>query len=188
MKELIPYIFEHPQYGKLRVVVEEDRIYYDLFDVKRIFVKTAQQLFEVIADSEGELKNFNVVMKPMKKNQHNLFYSDDAMGVEAAGRKKNVAANFNFCDEKLVADMVDAECATEKTGCQVGAGVCEEVCERPCDVDDSCGTRRGDDFRQHHPGAYQHLYGCDGDAHHQRPAFWINTCFLKLLYIYFLNF
>lgn len=114
MKELIPYIFEHPQYGKLRVVVEEDRIYYDLFDVKKIFVKTAQQLYQVIADSEGELKNFNVVMKPAKKNQHNLFYSDEVMGVEAAGRKKNVAANFNFCDEKLVADMVDAECATEK--------------------------------------------------------------------------
>ena len=68
MKELIPYIFEHPQYGKLRVVVEEDRIYYDLFDVKKIFVKTAQQLFEVIADSEGELKNFNVVMKPDRKS------------------------------------------------------------------------------------------------------------------------
>lgn len=48
--------FEHPQYGKLRVVVEEDRIYYDLFDVKKIFVKTAQQLYQVIADSEGELK------------------------------------------------------------------------------------------------------------------------------------
>ena len=75
MKELIPYIFEHPQYGKLRVVVEEDRIYYDLFDVKKIFVKTAQQLFEVIADSEGELKNFNVVMKPAKKNLHNLMMS-----------------------------------------------------------------------------------------------------------------
>ena len=114
MKELIPYIFEHPQYGKLRVVVEENRIYYGLFDVKKIFVKTAQQLYQVIADSEGELKNFNVVMKPAKKNQHNLFYSDEVMGVEAAGRKKNVAANFNFCDEMLVADMVDAECATEK--------------------------------------------------------------------------
>lgn len=114
MKELIPYIFEHPQYGKLRVVVEEDRIYFDLFDVKKIFVKTAQQLYETIADSEGELKNFNVVMKPAKKNQHNLFYSDDIMGVEAAGRKKNVAADFNFCDETVVADMVDAEDAKEK--------------------------------------------------------------------------
>ena len=114
MKELIPYIFEHPQYGKLRVVVEEDRIYYDLFDVKKIFVKTAQQLYQVIADSEGELKNFNVVMKPAKKNQHNLFYIDDIMGVEAANRKKNVAADFNFCDEKVVADMVDAEDAKEK--------------------------------------------------------------------------
>lgn len=114
MKELIPYIFEHPQYGKLRVVVEEGRIYYDLFDVKKIFVKTAQQLYKTIADSEGELKNFNVVMKPAKKNQHNLFYSDDTMGVEAAGRKKNVAADFNFCDETVVADLMDAEYATEK--------------------------------------------------------------------------
>ena len=114
MKELIPYIFEHPQYGKLRVVVEEDRIYFDLFDVKKIFVKTAQQLFEVIADSDGELKNFNVVMKPAKKNQHNLFYSDDIMGVEAAGRKKNVAADFNFCDETVVVDLMDAEYAKEK--------------------------------------------------------------------------
>lgn len=114
MKELIPYIFEHPQYGKLRVVVEEDRIYFDLFDVKEIFLKKPLQLYQVIADSEGELKNFNVVMKPAKKNLHNLFYSDDIMGVEAAGRKKNVAADFNFCDEKVVADLMDAECATEK--------------------------------------------------------------------------
>ena len=114
MKELIPYIFEHPQYGKLRVVVEEDRIYFDLFDVKKIFVKTAQQLFEVIADSEGELKNFNVVMKPAKKNQHNLFYSDDIMGVETAGRKKNVAADFNFCDETVVVDLMNAEYAKEE--------------------------------------------------------------------------
>lgn len=114
MKELIPYIFEHPQYGTLRVVVEEGRIYYDLFDVKEIFLKKPLQLYQVIADSEGELKNFNVVMKPAKKNQHNLFYSDDIMGVEAANRKKNVAADFNFCDEKVVADMVDAEDAKEK--------------------------------------------------------------------------
>lgn len=68
MKELIPYIFEHPQYGTLRVVVEEDRIYYDLFDVKEIFLKKPLQLYQVIADSEGELKNFNVVMKPAKKS------------------------------------------------------------------------------------------------------------------------
>lgn len=114
MEELIPYIFEHPQYGKLRVVMEEGRIYYDLFDVKKIFVKTAQQLYETIADSEGELKNFNVVMKPAKKNLHNLFYSDDVMGVETANRKKNVAADFNFCDEKVIADLMYADYATEK--------------------------------------------------------------------------
>ena len=88
MKELIPYIFEHPQYGTLRVVVEEDRIYYDLFDVKEIFLKKPLQLYQVIANSEGELKNFNVVMKPAKKNQHNLFYSDDIMGGGSCQQKE----------------------------------------------------------------------------------------------------
>ena len=36
------------------------------------------------------------------------------MGVEAAGRKKNVTADFNFCDETVVVDLMDAEYAKEK--------------------------------------------------------------------------
>ena len=67
MKAMKPFYFAHPQYGKLRVVVIDGKIYYCLMDVKNIFKKSVQKLYETIADSEGELKNLNIVMmKDMK--------------------------------------------------------------------------------------------------------------------------
>ncbi len=51
-----PFYFTHPKYGKLRVVVIGGKIYYCLMDVKNIFKKSVQKLYETIADSEGELK------------------------------------------------------------------------------------------------------------------------------------
>lgn len=64
-----PFYFAHPQYGKLRVVVIGGKIYYCLMDVKNIFKKSVQKLYETIADSEGELKNLNIVMmKDMKSS------------------------------------------------------------------------------------------------------------------------
>lgn len=56
MKAMKPFYFVHPQYGKLRVVVIGGKIYYCLMDVKNIFKKSVQKLYETIADSEGELK------------------------------------------------------------------------------------------------------------------------------------
>ena len=57
MKAMKPFYFTHPQYGKLRVVVIGGKIYYCLMDVKNIFKKSVQKLYETIADSEGELKS-----------------------------------------------------------------------------------------------------------------------------------
>ena len=37
MKAMKPFYFTHPQYGKLRVVVMDGKIYYCLMDVKNIF-------------------------------------------------------------------------------------------------------------------------------------------------------
>lgn len=69
MKAMKPFYFAHPQYGKLRVVVIDGKIYYCLMDVKNIFKKSVQKLYETIADSEGELKNLNIVMmKDMKSS------------------------------------------------------------------------------------------------------------------------
>lgn len=69
MKAMKPFYFTHPQYGKLRVVVIGGKIYYCLMDVKNIFKKSVQKLYETIADSEGELKNLNIMMmKDMKSS------------------------------------------------------------------------------------------------------------------------
>ena len=40
MKAMKPFYFVHPQYGKLRVVVIDGKIYYCLMDVKNIFKKS----------------------------------------------------------------------------------------------------------------------------------------------------
>ena len=78
MKAMKPFYFVHPQYGKLRVVVIDGKIYYCLMDVKNIFKKSVQKLYETIADSEGELKNLNIVMM---KNMKISNYSAPPMGM-----------------------------------------------------------------------------------------------------------
>ena len=108
MKAMKPFYFTHPQYGKLRVVVIGGKIYYCLMDVKNIFKKSVQKLYETIADSEGELKNLNIVMKKDMKIKYNLFFENQEMGKEEAN------ADINFCDEQLVKDLVDRRVAAEK--------------------------------------------------------------------------
>ena len=83
MKAMKPFYFVHPQYGKLRVVVIDGKIYYCLMDVKNIFKKSVQKLYETIADSEGELKNLNIVMMKDMKIKYNLFFENQEMGKEA---------------------------------------------------------------------------------------------------------
>lgn len=108
-----PFYFTHPQYGKLRVVVIGGKIYYCLMDVKNIFKKSVQKLYETIADSEGELKNLNIMMMKDMKIKYNLFFENQEMGKEEA-EAENVNADINFCDEQLVKDLVDRRVAAEK--------------------------------------------------------------------------
>ena len=115
MKAMKPFYFTHPQYGKLRVVVIGGKIYYCLMDVKNIFKKSVQKLYETIADSEGELKNLNIVMKKDMKIKYNLFFENQEMGKEDA-EAENVNADINFCDEQLVKDLVDRRVAAEVIG------------------------------------------------------------------------
>ncbi|RHH75202.1 spore coat protein, partial [Segatella copri] len=113
MKAMKPFYFVHPQYGKLRVVVIGGKIYYCLMDVKNIFKKSVQKLYETIADSEGELKNLNIMMMKDMKIKYNLFFENQEMGKEEA-EAENVNADLNFCDEQLVKDLVDRRVAAEK--------------------------------------------------------------------------
>ena len=100
MKVMKPFYFSHPQYGKLRVVVIDGKIYYCLMDVKNIFKKSVQELYETIADSEMKIK-------------YNLFFENQEMGKDEA-ENENVNADINFCDEQLVKDLVDKDVAAEK--------------------------------------------------------------------------
>lgn len=113
MKAMKPFYFTHPQYGKLRVVVIGGKIYYCLMDVKNIFKKSVQKLYETIADSEGELKNLNIMMMKDMKIKYNLFFENQEMGKEET-EAENVNADINFCDEQLVKDLVDRHVAAEK--------------------------------------------------------------------------
>ena len=72
-----------------------------------------QKLYETIADSEGELKNLNIVMMKDMKIKYNLFFENQEMGKEEA-EAENVNADINFCDEQLVKDLVDRRVAAEK--------------------------------------------------------------------------
>lgn len=67
MKEMKPYYFEHPQYGKMRVMMVGGKIFFNMSDLHRIFDKTPKELFEIVADTEGELRNFHIVMEPKRK-------------------------------------------------------------------------------------------------------------------------
>ena len=127
MKAMKPFYFTHPQYGKLRVVVIGGKIYYCLMDVKNIFKKSVQKLYETIADSEGELKNLNIVMMKDMKIKYNLFFENQEMGKEEA-EAENVNADINFCDEQLVKHLVDRRVASAGEAPRRQACCCREDC------------------------------------------------------------
>ena len=103
-----PYFFEHPQYGKMRVIVVGDKIFFNMSDLQRVFGKTPKELFEIVADSEGELRNFEIVMEPKKVEDWKTFFLDKEM-MTSNRRKKNVSVDYNFCDEVMVTDMVNPQ-------------------------------------------------------------------------------
>lgn len=56
------YEFWHSQYEDLRIIDLRGKLYYCLHDVARIFGKSAASLFDTIANSEGEVKEFFLVV------------------------------------------------------------------------------------------------------------------------------
>ena len=108
MKEMKPYYFEHPQYGKMRVMMVGGKIFFNMSDLQRVFDKTPKELFEIVADTEGELRNFHIVMEPKKEVEFRTFFLDMEM-MTSSRRKKNVAVDYNFCDEVMVVDMVNPQ-------------------------------------------------------------------------------
>ena len=108
MNVIKPYYFEHPQYGKMRVLTVGGKTFFCMSDLQRVFDKTPEELYQIVADSEGEVRNFNIVMEPKKEVEFRTFFLDLEM-MTSNRRKKNVAVDYNFCDEVMVTDMVNSQ-------------------------------------------------------------------------------
>lgn len=54
MNVIKPYYFEHPQYGKMRVLTAGGKTFFCMSDLQRVFDKTPEDLYQIVADSEGK--------------------------------------------------------------------------------------------------------------------------------------
>ena len=48
-----PYYFEHPQYGKMRVMMVGGKIFFNMSDLQRVSDKTPKELFEILPYRDG---------------------------------------------------------------------------------------------------------------------------------------
>ena len=92
MNVIKPYYFEHPQYGKMRVLTAGGKTFFCMSDLQRVFDKTPEDLYQIVADSEGEVRNFHIVMEPKKEVEFRTFFLDLEM-MTSNRRKKNVAGH-----------------------------------------------------------------------------------------------
>ncbi len=92
----------------MRVLTAGGKVFFNMSDLQRVFDKTPEDLYQIVADSEGEVRNFNIVMAPKGATDCKTFFLDVEMMVSCQ-RKKNVAVDYNFCDEVMVTDMVNPQ-------------------------------------------------------------------------------
>lgn len=108
--------FIHPQYGRLRVINTVDGLFYYLRDVMRIYGKSGKNVFETIADSNGRVAEFMIVMAPKGKDQkRESFLADDEMGF-CGRRQKNCNAFPVFIDAETLHDLEQGLNAEQKLG------------------------------------------------------------------------
>ena len=108
--------FIHPQYGKLRIIRTVDGNFYFLRDVMRIYDKSGKEVFETLADSNGRIAQFLIVMAPCEKSQKRpLFLTDEEMGW-GTRRQKNKNTDEIFVDEETLRDLEQQLYADGKWG------------------------------------------------------------------------
>lgn len=101
--EVKAYVSSHPSYRRLRVVKTEEGIFYNLKDIMHLYEKEESQIFEVIADSEGQIAGFYMNLAPEEKGELN-FVTDRELGYSGK-RKKNVRTTQYFIDEVMLHDL-----------------------------------------------------------------------------------
>lgn len=93
------YEFWHSQYEDLRIIDLRGKLYYCLHDVARIFGKSAASLFSTIANSEGEVKEFSLVVA------NGCVFADGEVAPVIAESKDKVKVWVAFVDATLLKDI-----------------------------------------------------------------------------------
>lgn len=91
--------FWHSQYEDLRIVELRGKQYYCLHDVARIFDKSAASLFNTIANSEGEVKEFFLTVG------NGCVFSDGEVAPVKVEGNDTVDIWVAFVDETLLKDI-----------------------------------------------------------------------------------
>ena len=103
------YVFYHPQYGGLRVIKTDDGLFFCIEDIVAITDINRDNLFPVLADTEGRLVEFHVAESTKKKTKsmnHRVFFSEDfGDGEKVKILHKNACRDMIFVDSQVVKDM-----------------------------------------------------------------------------------
>ena len=103
------YVFYHPQYGGLRVVNNEEGLFFCIEDLVAITDIGRDKLFPVLADTEGKVVEMYVevhIKKVPKDFTHRLFFCEFFGNADKLNRNSKLAwRSMTFVDSQVVRDM-----------------------------------------------------------------------------------
>ena len=103
------YVFYHPQYGGLRVVNNDEGLFFCLEDLVAITDIGRDTLFPVLADTEGKVVEIYVeaeTKKVPKAFKQRLFFGEFFGNTDKVVQKSRIAwRNMIFVDSQVVKDM-----------------------------------------------------------------------------------
>ena len=103
------YVFYHPQYGGLRVVNNDEGLFFCIEDLVAITDIGRDTLFPVLADTEGKVVEMCVeaeTKKVPKAYKQRLFFGEFFGNADKVERKGGIASrSMIFVDSQVVRDM-----------------------------------------------------------------------------------
>ena len=103
------YVFYHPQYGGLRVVNNEEGLFFCIEDLVAITDIGRDKLFPVLADTEGKVVKMCVeaeTKKVPKAFKQRLFFGEFFGNADKVKQKSRIAwRSMIFVDSQVVRDM-----------------------------------------------------------------------------------
>lgn len=103
------YVFYHPQYGGLRVVNNDEGLFFCIEDLVAITDIGRDKLFPVLADTEGKVVEIYVetqTKKVPKDFTHRLFFGEFFGNADKVVQKSRIAwRSMTFVDSQVVRDM-----------------------------------------------------------------------------------